>query len=170
MEDNNLGRLGELLLLRAISRRTVEIRTEARAHVIQAAFFSLAVLMGAVTLILGLVMLYMYLVESMSPLAAVGWIAGGFLLLTIFLWLMVFFLPACHAKSYEDTARDKKAAPAPDATAAMIEDVTKMIAEHPVKASLSALAAGAVIGYFPEVRSLLVKVLAEAATPKKPEE
>lgn len=167
MADNGLGRLGEFILLKAIGRRSAEIRSEARYHLMQAAFMAIIIMVGTITLILGLLTLYIYLSERMSSLEAAAWMTGGFLLLTIFLWLTSYLLPFCRSKKQTVPIGDQKIPQ--DATAALLTDITSMIVEHPGKASLAALVAGMVVGYFPEVRIVLLKALDEMKNQEKPE-
>jgi hypothetical protein len=168
MENSGLGRLGEFLLFKAVGRRSGEVRSEVRAHLMQAALVAVVILIGAITLILGLLTLFLYLCERMSQLEAAAWMTGGFLLLTIFLWLTVYFLPLCRSKGQNEPGRGQKTPP--DTTAALMSDITSMIVEHPGKASLAAMVAGMVVGYFPEVRSLLVQALADIKNQEKPED
>lgn len=157
MENNGLGRLGDLLVLKAVGQSTARIRSEAQARLIQLAVMAAAVLIGIATLVLGLVMLYIYLRQSMQALDSAAWISGGLLLLTLFLWLTASLLSRRSPKTPPDLGEEPETSP--DPAVAIASEALRMIAEHPVKAGLVALAGGIAVGYSPEVRSILCKAL-----------
>lgn len=162
MANNGLGRLGDILLLEAVGQSTAKIRSEAHSRLIQAAVIGTAILIGIATLVLGLVTVYIYLRQSIQPLEAAALMSGGLLILSLFLWLTASLLPRRAPKLLQDQA--KKQTTASDPAAAIVREVFGMIAEYPVKAGLTALAAGMAIGYSPELRAMLLKALASEKT------
>lgn len=156
MENSGLAGLCQSIILKALERSAADIRHKARLQLMRAMLMAAAILIGLLALFWGLMALFIYLSGSMPPLMAAGWIAGGLLLLTLFLCLTARLLPRGCRTSPESRAGGQKTTADP---AAMMSEIARMITEHPAKAGLAALAAGLVVGYFPEVRSILLKAL-----------
>lgn len=155
--------LGDFILQKTVGRSTAELRREARFRLMQAMLMAGVALFGLLTLFWGLLTLYIFLCENMPSHDAALRIAGGLLLVTVFLGLTARFLPHCS----KETAAEQKAPQ--DPTAAIVSEAVRLIAGHPVKASLAALAAGLAVGYSPELREMLLKALDGAKKPEPPE-
>lgn len=168
MANRIWGILSSLMLQKAIGKTPSDIRRSARRCLWQAALAVLAILFAISALLLAVAALFIYMAHHMPALHAMLWICAGVTLTAVILAGLAWALPRSGPRSGSEHKPGQTNNPAEaDPTALLMKEVTKLITESPAKASIAALVAGLTVGYFPEVRALILKAL--NADGKKPD-
>jgi hypothetical protein len=158
MENQGAGFLADVILRQVAGASSAEISFGVRLRLWQVMLGAAAALVAVAGLIFAAALLVIYLADTMPLTDAVGWVAGGLFLIAISLGLI------CYLLTYRRwPGAAKSAGPAaPEATDIinlLCREIPRLVKEHPGKSLLGALAAGALVGYSPEVRSLLMEAL-----------
>lgn len=163
MANRIWGAISSLMLQKAIGKTPSDIRRSARLCLWQAALAVIALVFMISALLLGVAALFIYMAHHMPALHAMLWICVGAALLAVIFAGLAWTLRHSGSKPKPRGAESAETEP----SEILMKEVTKLIGESPGKASLAALVAGLAVGYFPEVRDLILKAL--NAGEKKPD-